>query len=268
MVIKLGVASGRVAGVEIDTAFFDGNHAEGVGVQGCYEVGDNADGKVVEKGYEGWREMLGYRACGASRRQAWKVKEDDGREVTHVRLCMFPDGGIARFRLFGRVVPVFPAAVGQEVELSAAVMGGMVVGASEEHFGSRASNLLLPGKGVDMGDGWETRRSRGKGHVDWVVVRLGARGIVGRAVVDTAFYRGNFPRAMKIDAMDCEEDTPNAEDQRWEEVVGLHELGPDREHEYAGPNLKNVEGVAYTHLKLTIVPDGGVKRFRVFGTRT
>ncbi|KAI4181152.1 MAG: hypothetical protein L6R41_006793 [Letrouitia leprolyta] len=270
VVIKLGVASGRVKGVEIDTAFFDGNHAEGVEVQGCFEVGEEADRRVVEKDYKGWREVLGYRSCGASRRQGWKIEGGDGREVTHVRLCMFPDGGIARFRLFGQVVPVFPAAEErQEVELSAAVMGGMVVGMSEEHFGSRASNLLLPGRGVDMGDGWETRRSRGKGHVDWVVVKLGARSKVDRIVVDTAFYRGNFPRAMKVDAIDFGEEAeiPKAEDPRWVEVLGLQELGPDREHEYAGSNLKNVEGAVYTHLKLTIVPDGGVKRFRVFGLR-
>lgn len=256
--------------MEIDTAFFDGNHAEGVEVQGCFEVGEEADRRVVEKDYKGWREVLGYRSCGASRRQGWKIEGGDGREVTHVRLCMFPDGGIARFRLFGQVVPVFPAAEErQEVELSAAVMGGMVVGMSEEHFGSRASNLLLPGRGVDMGDGWETRRSRGKGHVDWVVVKLGARSKVDRIVVDTAFYRGNFPRAMKVDAIDFGEEAeiPKAEDPRWVEVLGLQELGPDREHEYAGSNLKNVEGAVYTHLKLTIVPDGGVKRFRVFGLR-
>ncbi|KAI4121219.1 MAG: hypothetical protein LQ338_006486 [Usnochroma carphineum] len=266
VIIKLGVASGRVKGVEIDTAFFDGNHADAVEIHGCFEVGDEADEKVLKEGYEGWRQVLGYRGCGPSRRQAWKV-EGDEREVSHVRLCMFPDGGIARFRLYGVVVPVFPTEVGQEVELSAATMGGMVVSASEEHFGSSKSNLLLPGRGVDMGGGWETRRSREKGHMDWAVVRLGARGKIGRVVVDTAFYMGNFPRAMRVHAADCGEETPRDDDARWTEVVGLQELGPDKEHEYAGSELRNVVDTAYTHLKLTIIPDGGVKRFRVFGMR-
>lgn len=260
MIIKLGVASGKVRGVEVDTAFFDGNHAEGVEVHGCFEVGEGADEKVVEKAFGGWREVLGYRSCGATRRQAWKV-EGDEREVTHVRLCMFPDGGIARFRLFGVVVPVFPTSVEQEVELSAASMGGMVVGASEEHFGSRAANVLLPGRGVDMGGGWETRRSRERGHTDWIVVRLGSRGRVSRVVVDTAFYRGNFPRGCRVERCDAQEETVEGEDGRWTELVGLRELGPDREHEYS------VKGEVCTHLKLTIIPDGGVKRFRVFGTR-
>ncbi|KAL8712581.1 MAG: hypothetical protein Q9220_003112 [cf. Caloplaca sp. 1 TL-2023] len=265
VIIKLGVASGRVNGVEVDTAFFDGNHAEAVEVQGCYEVGEDANAEVVKKEYSGWRPVLGHRECGPTQRQAWTVQDD--RHVTHVRLCMFPDGGIARFRLYGQVVPVFPTSMDQQVELSAAVMGGMVVDASEEHFGSSSSNLLLPGRGVDMGGGWETRRSRVKGHVDWVIVRLGSRGHIRRIIVDTAFYRGNFPQAMKVDACDCVAGTPKAEDTRWKEVVGLQKLGPDKEHEYAGPSLNHVEGAAYTHLKMTIVPDGGVKRFRVLGTR-
>ncbi|KAI4089476.1 MAG: hypothetical protein LQ344_005390 [Seirophora lacunosa] len=267
-VVKLGVASGRVRGVEIDTAFFDGNHAEGVVVQGCFEVGSEADARVMKDDYGGWREILGWRRCGASRRQAWKI-DDEEKEVTHVRLCMFPDGGIARFRLYGVVVPVFSSSSSEEVELSAATMGGLVIAASDEAFGSSASNLLLPGRGVDMGGGWETKRSREEGHEDWVVVKLGARGNLRRLVVDTAFYRGNFPRAMRVHGMEGLEAPTTAEDERWQEVVvGGKELGPDREHVYEGEALRDVQGAAaYTYLKLTIVPDGGVKRFRAFGTR-
>ncbi|KAL8957430.1 MAG: hypothetical protein Q9183_006063 [Haloplaca sp. 2 TL-2023] len=265
VVIRLGVASGKVNGIEVDTAFFDGNHAEAVEVQGCYEVGEDADEKVVKKDYNGWKQVLGHRSCGPTQRHAWKA--EGGIQVTHVRLCMFPDGGIARFRLYGQVVPVFPTSGDQEVELSSAIMGGMILSASEEHFGSSKSNLLLPGRGVDMGDGWETRRSRAKGHVDWVIVRLGARGRISRVVVDTAFYKGNYPQAMKVEGCDCGEETPEAEDGRWVEVIPLQKLGPDKEHEYAGPQLSTAEGAAYTHLKMTIVPDGGIKRFRVFGKR-
>lgn len=234
-------------------------------VQGCFEVGEDADTQVVKKDYTGWKQVLGHRGCGASRRQAWKA--DDERELTHVRLCMFPDGGIARFRLYGQVVPVFPTSIEQEIELSSALMGGMVLSASEEHFGSSKSNLLLSGRGVDMGGGWETRRSRSPGHVDWVIVKLGARGRVKRLIVDTAFYRGNYPQAMKIEALEDGEGSPDPEDSRWKEILGIQRLGPDKEHEYAASNLSNVEGAAYTHLKMTIVPDGGVKRFRVFGER-
>ena len=233
-------------------------------MQGCYEIGDDADTKIVEKEYGGWQEVLGYRRCGATRRQAWKV--EDEKEVTHIRLCMFPDGGIARFRLYGQVVPVFSASIDQVLELSATTMGGFVESASEEHFGSSKSNLLLPGRGVDMGDGWETRRSRGKGHMDWVIVRLGAKGKIERLVVDTAFYKGNFPQAVRVDACDAGSELPSPEDSRWVGILDLQKLGPDKEHEYAGTSLQNMES-AYTHLKMTILPDGGVKRLRAFGTR-
>lgn len=276
MIVALGVASGRPRGVEIDTAFFDGNHAPAVAVQGCYETGEDAGARVMADGYTGWRELLSRRDCGPSRRQAWRVAETTTNTViTHVRLLMFPDGGIARFRLYGHAVPCFPPALasaegraGPEVELSAAVMGGVCVACSDERFG-RGANLLLPGRGKDMGDGWETRRSRAAGHVDWVVVKLGVRGLLRRVVVDTRHFRGNFPRAVRIHAADlgeveAEEERNVVEGLDWIEVVGEQTLGPDAEHEYfiAGDDKK-----AYSHVKMTILPDGGVKRLRVFGVR-
>jgi len=267
VIVKLGVASGRVHGVEIDTAFFSGNEAQAVSVQGCFEPGEGADERVKGEGYAGWKEVLGRRGCGPSRRQAWRV--ESGVEVTHVRLCMYPDGGIARFRLYGVVVPVWPQDRGEEVELSAAVMGGVAVGCSDEHFG-KMGNLLLPGRGGDMGDGWETRRSREKGHEDWVVVRLGARGRVGRVVVDTKHFLGNFPRGVRVEG--CEvgegEEVPGAGDGRWVEVLGVVAMRPDEMHEFGRGELRNVEERGYTHVKMTMIPDGGVKRLRIFGTRT
>jgi allantoicase len=111
---------------------------------------------------------------------------------------MFPDGGIARFRLFGVVVPVFPESA-TTVDLAHVANGGLAVAYSDQHFG-RASNILLPGRGVNMGDGWETRRSRGPDHCDWVVVKLGAEGVIKKVVVDTAHFRGNFPKMVKLEA--------------------------------------------------------------------
>ena len=265
--IKLGVASGRVRGVEIDTAFFTGNYAEAVSVQGCFESGDGADQKVKGEEYEGWKEVLGKRTCGPNRRHGWMV--EGGMEVTHVKLCMFPDGGIARFRLYGEAVPVWPQAAEEEVELSAAVMGGVAIACSDEHFG-RKENLLLPGRGMDMGDGWETKRSRGKGHVDWVVVRLGARGRVSRVVLDTRHFIGNFPQVVKVEGCDIQnsEETPGPADRRWSEMMGAEKLGPDELFEFKGEQIKMTRGQSYSHIKMTMIPDGGVKRLRIFGTRT
>jgi len=112
---------------------------------------------------------------------------------------MYPDGGIARFRLFGVVVPVFPKDPDAVIDLAHVANGGLAVAFSDQHFG-RASNLLLPGRGMDMGDGWETKRSREPGHTDWVVVKLGALGFIEKVVIDTAHFKGNFPQDVKLEA--------------------------------------------------------------------
>lgn len=272
------MATGRPRGVEIDTAFFDGNHAPAIAVEGCWEIGEDADERVRADGYAGWREVLGKRECGPSRRHAWPVSSTaEAAAITHARLSMFPDGGIARFRLYGHAVPSFPplATTGAEpeVELSAAIMGGVCVACSDERFG-KGANLLLPGRGEDMGDGWETRRSRAAGHVDWVVVKLGVKGLVRRVVVDTRHFRGNFPRAVTIHAADLGDGGGEGEKwagRDWVEAVSEQELGPDAEHEFFlddGSMSGKTNGErAYTHIKMTIIPDGGVKRLRVFGVR-
>lgn len=267
MIIKLGVDAGVVHGVEIDTAFFDGNHAEAVTVQGCFATGEGADEKVIGNKAEDWMNILDKRGCEANRRQAWKVKPS--QVVTHVRLCMYPDGGIARFRLYGEVVPEFPGDKGVEVELSALEMGGRCTSCSDEHFGAMG-NLVLPGRGMDMGDGWETRRSRGAEHEDWVIVKLGAKGYVDRLVLDTKHFLGNFPKAARVHAIDVGEygDTyMKSGSDRWVEIMKERGLRPDQEVEVQNKDLINVQGMQYTHIKLTIVPDGGIKRFRVYGRR-
>ncbi|KAF1963422.1 Allantoicase [Byssothecium circinans] len=264
VVIRLGVASGRVAGVEIDTAFFNGNHAPEIGVEGFFAATEAEEKALLDAGFGGWETVLGTRECGPSRRHAWAVEEGvTEKAYTHVRLLMYPDGGIARFRLYGIAVPVFPRAVDAVFELSATVMGGVATACSDQHFGTK-DNLLLPGRGVDMGDGWETKRTRGE-HVDWVIVKLGAKGEIDHVVVDTAHFRGNFPQKVQVFAGEFEGE-PGCDDGGWVEVLAPQKSGPDKEHVYK-EELREVTGKAYTHAKLVIIPDGGVKRFRVFGKK-
>lgn len=205
-----------------------------------------------------------------------EAEEEEGRRsITHVRLHMFPDGGIARFRLYGRAVPVWPADRAEEVELSAAINGGVAVAVSDQHYG-KGANLLLPGRGKDMGDGWETKRSREAGHVDWVIVKLGERGMIKRVVVDTMHFRGNFPRGVRVEALDVGDGmTTRSEivgygDERWVEILGTQACTKDKEHIYTvgeKGGLNDVVDKAFTHVKMTIEPDGGVKRLRIFGVR-
>ncbi|KAF2807840.1 allantoicase [Mytilinidion resinicola] len=262
VVIRLGVASGRVAGVEIDTAFFDGNHAPAIAVEGTFSADDEA---VKDPKFAGWENILEKQECGPSQRQAWALEGLTEKAYTHVRLLMYPDGGIARFRLYGVALPVFPASIDDVFDLAATVNGGVAVSCSDQHFGTK-DNLLLPGRGHDMGDGWETKRTRGE-HVDWTIVRLGTKGEVDKIVVDTAHFRGNFPQKVQVFAGLWESGEPGAADKGWVEVLAPQKAGPDKEHEYQGDVLSNVKGAVYSHLKLVIIPDGGVKRFRVFGRR-
>jgi allantoicase len=177
---------------------------------------------------------------------------------------MYPDGGIGRFRLYGDAVPVFPQDVNEVFDLAATVNGGVALRCSDQHFGTK-DNLLLPGRGKDMGDGWETKRSRGA-HIDWVIIRLGAPGEIERLVVDTAHFRGNFPQRVQIFAAEGEEE-PSPEDSKWTEILPASPCGPDKEHIHGKSGLSHVYGKVYSYVKMVIIPDGGVKRLRVFGRR-
>ncbi|KAJ4306909.1 Allantoicase [Collariella sp. IMI 366227] len=192
VIIRLGVASGTVTGVEVDTAFFSGNHAPAISVEGCFSQ-DDAEVLSWKGTRGGWETILGVEECGPSQRFGWRLNDPSAKQYTHVRLNMYPDGGIARFRLFGHAVPVFPDDKDAIFDLAAAQNGGVAVSCSDQHFGTK-DNLILPGRGKDMGDGWETARSRTKGHVDWAVIRLGAPGYVQDFVVDTAHFRGIIRR--------------------------------------------------------------------------
>ncbi|KAF2123398.1 Allantoicase [Dothidotthia symphoricarpi CBS 119687] len=265
VVLRLGTASGKIAGVEIDTTFFNGNHAPEIAVEGAFlpDATPSQEEQIKSAAYTGWETILDKQECGPSQRHGWLFDTITEKAYTHVRLLMYPDGGIARFRLYGCAVPVFPADTSAVFELSATNMGGVAVSCSDQHFGSK-DNLLLPGRGVDMGDGWETKRTRGE-HVDWTIVKLGAKGEIDHVVVDTAHFRGNFPGKIQVFAGAFETDPAHA-DQAWVEVLAPQPGKPDVEQVYKG-ELKQVEGKAYTHAKLVIIPDGGVKRFRVFGRK-
>lgn len=264
VVVRLGVASGTVSGIEVDTAHFSGNHAPAISVEGYFSADDNDDEVVSWKGGRGkWEPILGLQECGPSHRFAWRLDAPTAKRYTHVRLNMYPDGGIARFRLFGHAVPVFPADPEAVLDLAAAQNGGVAVSCSDQHFGTK-DNLILPGRGKDMGDGWETARSRGRDHVDWTVIRLGARAYVQELLVDTAHFRGNFPQKVAVQAIDWSgEGDPAHDAEGWTALVEPSKTGPDAEHTFASA----VKDKAFTHVKLIMIPDGGVKRIRAFSKR-
>jgi allantoicase len=188
----------------------------------------------------------------------------DDRPWTHLRLNIFPDGGVARLRVHGDVT-VDWTRVGtgnRAVDLAALVHGGLVLAASDVHYGA-TDNMLMPGRAKHMGDGWETKRRRGPGH-DWAIVRLGAPGILAKVEIDTSHFKGNFPDTASIEgtfAPDASLETLSSA--AWREVLPQTKLKAHHRHyfskelRYRGP---------LSHVRLNIFPDGGVSRFRVHGT--
>ncbi len=215
-----------------------------ISVEGCFNLDDD---QVVswKGGRGGWETILGIQECGPSQRFGWKIDRPTNKQYTHVRLNMYPDGGIARFRLFGHAVPVFPADKDAVLDLAAAQNGAVAVSCSDQHFGTK-DNLLLPGRGKDMGDGWETARSRADGHVDWAIVRLGAPGYIDDVVVDTAFFRGNFPQKVRLEAISWKKGgpEPGAGSEGWVQIVAPSSCGPDKEHRFQSMLQPNPVGIA------------------------
>ncbi|MBA3340590.1 MAG: allantoicase, partial [Gemmatimonadaceae bacterium] len=194
-IIRLG-APGIVRGVVIDTAYFTGNYPERASIDACGIEG-TPSGESLATDESVWQPLLAERSLGGNTANAFEVDGADSR-ITHLRLNIFPDGGIARLRVHGEVVPdenVF--ATGRQVDLAAMENGGFVESCSDMHYGHR-QNLILPGRSTHMGDGWETKRRRGPGH-DWTIVRLARRGVIEWVELDTDHFKGNAPGSCMLE---------------------------------------------------------------------
>jgi allantoicase len=261
-VVRLGLP-GLVRGFLVDTTHFVGNFPEACSIDGCAVEG-NLDSDALSGGSMTWKELVARSPLSGNCENRFDVESP--ARVTHVRLNIFPDGGVARLRVHGIVVPDWEAIAraGGEIDLAAIENGGAVVAASDMFFGSR-HNLILPGRGRDMSDGWETRRRRGPGH-DWAIVRLGAPGSVRRVEVDTVHFKGNAPGACSVDLLSA----PGAEEAEvldsgrlWKPLLPRTRLQPHTLHRFER-ELTEGAGEA-THARLNIFPDGGVSRLRLFG---
>jgi allantoicase len=264
-VVRLGVP-GVVRGVVVDTAHFRGNHPESASIEGARVEGapEGESGRWDEAAVE-WVPLVPRSILAGDSANRFAV--EDERVWTHVRLSIFPDGGVARLRVHGEASPdweILARASGSGcVEVAALTRGGVVVASSDEFFGA-PHHLLLPGDPEGMWDGWETRRRRGPGH-DWVVVRLGRRTRVERVEIDTRHFKGNYPESARVEAIDAPGGSAGdlaADGGGWRELVPRTRLRPDDRHAFEPPDLVPAEA---THVRLSIFPDGGVARLRVQG---
>jgi allantoicase len=259
-IVRLG-ARGIIRGVDVETTFFTGNYPERCAIDVCDAPGLASAANIDPAG---WRELLPPTPLNGDAHNLIPIEA--ALPVTHLRLRIYPDGGVARLRVHGEVVAAWTVLRQRgEVDLAAAEHGGVVVACSDMFYGSR-HNLIMPGDAVNMGDGWETKRRRGPGH-DWTTLRLGARGVVRRAEIDTRHFKGNAPGECSLDACVAADDThvqSGSDDdvELWRELLPRTPLQPHMRQTF--DQLRSIGSV--THVRFNIFPDGGVARLRLFGT--
>lgn len=256
-IVRLGVP-GLIRGVDIDTSHFTGNYPPHASIDACYSHDD-----MPPEGTQ-WQEMLARVALQGNSHHYLPIEREG--PFSHLRLNIYPDGGIARLRVFGQVRPDWPQMDPDAiVDLIALENGGRALACNDEHFGSM-QNLNVPGRGVNMGDGWETARRRVPGN-DWVVLALGHAGTVEKILIDTAHFKGNYPDRAAIQAAlvtdpDITIDDLVEQSEEWAMLLPQVKLEADREHLFID-EIANRGPI--THIRLNIFPDGGVSRLRLFG---
>lgn len=248
-VVRLGL-KGVARAVVVDTAHFKGNYPESCSIDVAVVEGHPASADLVAQA--AWTTVLDRTALRGDSENVFEVRPE---KATHVRLNIFPDGGVARLRVLGDVTPDWEALErgGGDVDLAALEHGGLVVSCSDMFFG-RMQNLILPGPSQGMHDGWETKRRRGPGH-DWAVVRLGRPGSIRRIEVDTSHYKGNAPGRCSLDWCSVGMDGP------WQSLLAETPLQPHTRHTFEQGVARDVA----SFVRLNIFPDGGVARLRLFG---
>ena len=253
--VKLG-ATGKIARVEIDTTHFTGNYPPYAALEGC--TGEAQPDEKTE-----WQTLVEKTEL---RGDASHVFDIDSDLADWVRVKIYPDGGIARLRLWGRVCPAWDRIAKDElVELSCLRYGGRIVAYSDAHYGD-VQALISERPGENMGDGWETRRRRDGGN-DWIIVALGREAVVSSAVVDTAYFRGNYPHSFSLyggyipEELSVEETVGLSE--KWDKIVSKQQLKADNTHVFDENFIAGHKPVNY--VRLNIYPDGGVSRLRIYG---
>ena len=251
--IRLG-AAGVIGRVVVDTAHFTGNFPAACSVQACAAEGYPSPAELAAAD---WVEIVPHSPLAGDCENVFAVT--DPHRFTHLRLTIYPDGGVARLRAEGQVVPDPRQLAGLPLDLVALANGGTVLAASDRFY-SPPENMISPGRAAVMGDGWETRRRRDAGH-DWVLFQLAAAGHIRQAVIDTSCFLGNAPAAATLRG--CDATGTGLDAASWSDLLPAATLQPDTEHLFRAGQAGPV-----THVQLDIHPGGGLARLRLFGDLT
>ena len=260
-IIRLGLP-GIVRGVVVDTSYFRGNYPEHCSLEGATFAGLPAETELLDQAVQ-WVSLLPQAALNGDSRNKFPI--ESGERITHLRFKIFPDGGVARLRVYGEVSPDWDRLKRAGlIDLAAAENGALVLSCSDMFFGHR-HNLIMPGRAANMSDGWETKRRRGPGH-DWAIIKLARAGQVQAIEVDTSHFKGNFPESCSVEATNVSatnETDLTDPSVKWRNVLQRTKLQAHTRH-YFDQKLRDAGVVS--HLRFNIFPDGGVSRLRVYGT--
>ena len=256
-ILKLGSA-GIISKIEIDTSYFTGNFPPFFSLEGIYsETEPNKDSN--------WKSLIAKTNLIGDCKNNFELNLKE--KFNFVRLQIFPDGGVARIRLFGEVKYNWDEFNNEEIiEISSLKLGGSILAYNNAHYGD-VSALLSEGRGKTMGDGWETRRRREPGN-DWIIIKLAQKGKIEKIEIDTAHFKGNYPDRASIQAISIDKNITTKDliqsSENWDVILDETKLTADNIHEYEINSNSKAEA---THIRLNIYPDGGVSRLRIFGKK-
>ncbi len=256
-IIKLAFA-GTIKGIDINTSHFTGNYPPSAAVEACYSPDKNPDAQTT------WTEIVPAASLQGNSHHFFDINHQ--QVWTHLRLHIYPDGGVARFRVYGQPAVDWSTISPTElVEVSALAYGGRIIGFNNAHFGT-PFRLIMPGRGVNMGDGWETRRRREPGY-DWCILELGHAAVIEKIEIDTAHFKGNYPDRVSIQAANISQMTDQSiitNAMFWDELLPTQKTEMDKQHFY-DQNQINASLGPVTHVRVNMFPDGGISRVRLWG---
>ena len=258
-VIQLATA-GKIHGVDIDTNHFLGNHPPFASI----EAVNHPSTDMVDIENLHWTTILPKSSLQPGSQNFFAI--EDHTVYTHLRLHIYPDGGVARLKVYGEIYKDWSIVDGREImNLADATLGAKAILCNDMFF-SHMENLIMPGRGINMGDGWETKRNRTPNNRDWVIVRLAHKGEIEKILIDTCHFKGNYPDSCLIEGCVMaieEEDKLNSNEAKWTTILPKSKLGADCEHVFE----KEINNKGpFTHVRLSMFPDGGISRMRLWGT--
>ena len=254
LIIKLG-KSGSINKVDVDTSHFNGNQPSMISLEGCYSKSKNI--KDLK-----WKTLIDKKKTKANSHHMFKSSSKS--IFTHIKLNIFPDGGVARLRLYGSISKENNKFGNKTINLASLLNGASVIACNNEHFG-KAENILAPGKAKNMGDGWETRRRRDKGF-DWLILNPINGKKIDKIEISTHHFKGNFPSHCSLQAAFV----PNKKSSssiiknsvKWKFLLNKVNLSANKTHKFKNILMKNDK---INFIKINIFPDGGISRFKIFG---